>query len=223
MTSYTIKVTNRSGSRHDYVISQQPSVNDSASKIWPCVLQHGKVPPQGVAVFKVDRPNSFYAYALTSNGSPQHGVSVSVHTQKSVQLGRKEADGTVIPGSSVQYIVQDGATDLDANSLPPHGFVNSFEIQTGSDFTSQDAASYNFGIGFGDSEKPFAVFRPSPNMTYSFSPTDVYYLNFSDLTQGSLIDVTQTGHALKIDFTTLESRAARVTHNEEGTFILESD
>ncbi|KAK9796586.1 hypothetical protein SCARD494_04288 [Seiridium cardinale] len=223
MASYTIKVTNRSGSRHNYAISQQPSPNDNASKVWPCVLQHGKVPPQGVAVFKVDRPNSFCAYALTSRGSPQHGVSVSVHTQKSVQLGRKEADGTVTPGSSVQYIVQDGATDLDAHSLPPHGFVNCFEIRTGSDFTSQDAASYNFGIGFGDSEKPFAVFRPSPNMTYSFSPTDVYYLNFSDLTQGSLMDVTQTGQALKIDFTTLESRVARVTHNEEGNLILESD
>ena len=139
MASHTITVQNQSGSLHNYIISQEPIVkSDESPNLWPCVLSHAKVPFEAVASFTVNRPNPFYAYAVTSNDPPGHGVQATTEAKKPIELGRQQADGTLVNGTSVEFVVRDGAPDLDARSLPPHGNSNSFEIRTG-DFSSDDA------------------------------------------------------------------------------------
>ena len=80
--------------------------------------------------------------------------------------------------------------------------------------------SGNWAIGFGNSDKPFALFQPQPNVSYQLTPTNIIYLNFSDVTQGSMIDTTQTGETLKLDLSTLP-RNIRVRHEMDGRFVLE--
>lgn len=77
----------------------------------------------------------------------------------------------------------------------------------------------NILIGFGNKEQPWAAFAPHPLMKYQLEPRSIFYLYYVNTSKGSLVDVQQTGNALKLDFSSRSSRA-KVKHEKTGQLVL---
>lgn len=136
---FTITVKNESGTFRNYVITQEaPPIGGPAAVALPLVIFRANVPGEGTAKFSIDIPNPYYAYAISSQGKPEAGTAVDVSTRIPITLGKRYPDGHDEPGSSVEYVVVSGTPSLQ-DTPSRNGFVGSFEIKTGHDFTNNDA------------------------------------------------------------------------------------
>lgn len=63
------------------------------------------------------------------------GVEVDVSSERDVILGSLKDDGTAVPGTTLQLIVDEDAPQFSDSPLPNNASPNAFEIQTGNDFT----------------------------------------------------------------------------------------
>lgn len=143
--SYTIQVENESSITNNYIISQEPpQVTGQAQDVWPLVIARATVPPGGLAKFTIELPTPYYAYAISSQGEPGHGVSVDTRAQRPVSLGKKHDDGSLTPGSTLQFVMNEGVPDLRDADEPSNGFQNAFTIVTGMDFTDADVKQGNW-------------------------------------------------------------------------------
>ena len=146
MASYNIIVHNKTQQQHKYIVTSEP-VNTAAdfSSVRTCVIASASLPPDGEAQFKIDRPNPYYAYAMAFYQTDGPGANVTTRSKKPVQLGQAKPDGTLVPGTSVQFRVLDGTPNLETSSVTPKDntkfFPKSFEIRTGSEFSTDDVAN----------------------------------------------------------------------------------
>ncbi|CAJ0548668.1 Ff.00g022810.m01.CDS01 [Fusarium sp. VM40] len=225
----SITVKNQSGAQQHYAIFNKPPVvtGKVSGQIWSNVFATGNTPKGQQANFSVYK--QYYAVVGTSQGSPQQGVEVDVNGSKDVTLGSTKPDGTAVPGTTLQLLVQDEAPQFSDNSLPDGSYPNAFEIQTGSDFTVAEAKNGNYLIGLGGTKNgnsidgPAATFIPEPNVKYQIQPVNTYYLTVGDYTKGSLIDVTKIGGTvLTIDFTAYSSGQVTVVHNDRGQLVIQA-
>ena len=69
-------------------------------------------------------------------------------------------------------------------------------------------------------DQAYQAFTPMPNSSYQITPRNVFYLNFVDVTKGSLINTEIIGKPLTVDFETLDS-PVKVIHNEGGELVIE--
>ncbi|KAI0438389.1 hypothetical protein F4803DRAFT_535032 [Xylaria telfairii] len=169
----------------------------------------------------------------TSSGSPQSGVTVSVAGTKSVTLGKVADDGSLTPGSSVEYITTDVGTpdspmpvpSFSEDYLPSAGQPNAFEIQTTGPFTTTEAKLGNWLIGVGGSingaSGPAAMFSPIPNQSYQVKPINVFWLSTGQYVAGALVDYTMVAkNSLKLDFSTPSARpTVTVNNTPEGKLV----
>ncbi|KAM0231846.1 hypothetical protein ACHAP5_010918 [Fusarium lateritium] len=157
-------------------------------------------------------------------GAPR-SVSVSASARRPIKLGSTNPDGTHIPGSSVQLIVEDGAPQISNNSSPDSAFSGAFTIGTQNDFTSSEASNNNYIVGLGGSrdgqsfDGPLASFVPEPAVKYQIQPSSTWYLTFGDYRQGWLISPERLGSVATIDFSNLPGDVT-VVHDETGELEL---
>lgn len=134
---YTITVQNDSGTRQTYNITlEPPRVDNLSGKSWPIVIDQARVPPQDSGEFKIDVPNPYYAYALSSQGPLEHGTSAQIISKVPVKLGSKDDSQT--PGSTIKFVVEDGTPGL-RDSRQPNAREGSFSVVTSGDFRDSDA------------------------------------------------------------------------------------
>jgi len=148
MNSYTITIQNNSGVFKNYVLfTGKPEVTGQVQpQIWSNVFATAPCAAGNVATFTIYK--QYVALMGTSSGSPKTGVTVSVSGTKAVTLGKVNDNGSVTPGSSVNYITNNVGTDenpqlvpsLSPNYLDAAGQPNAFEIQTTGPFTPDDAS-----------------------------------------------------------------------------------
>jgi hypothetical protein len=139
MSSFSIKLRNRSGQTHNYILYQQtPAAAKPGTTVWPLIIVSAKVPEGGSANISLPIPNPYHAYAITVQ-SQSHGAGVETDVKRAVKLGKQQADGTITPGSTVKYVVKDGVPNLEDHQFPNAGVQNGFEIRTENDFTAEDA------------------------------------------------------------------------------------
>lgn len=96
------------------------------------------VPDGGLANINLHIPNPYFAYAITAEGRPDHGVSVETIVKRPVTLGLTGQDGATTPGSTVQFVVDYGTPNLKDDSSK-NGNAGAFVIRTGNDFSGNDA------------------------------------------------------------------------------------
>ncbi|KAG5663423.1 hypothetical protein KAF25_001359 [Fusarium avenaceum] len=224
----SITINNRSGAHQHYAIfNKPPTVTGSVSgQVWSNVFATAST-PQGqranVSVYK-----KYYAIVGYSQDSPRVGVQVDVSGSKDVTLGSTESDGSTVPGTTLQLLVQDGAPQFGDDSLSDEAPTDAFEIQTGSDFTISEAKNGHYLIGLGGTRNgnsidgPAAIFVPEPNETYQIEPVNTYYVTVGDYTKGSLIDANEIGGTVvTIDFDEYSSGQVTVVHNDWGQLVIQ--
>lgn len=135
---YTIELENKSGNENTYVVSAEPpQVEGDFEKNWPLVITRAVAGPNDSIKFTINPPTPYYAYALSAEGRPGHGVGTETQLKEAVQLGKKTEDGNVTPGSTLQFSFADGMPRL--NSIEDgRPVVNGFAIRTTTDFSSED-------------------------------------------------------------------------------------
>ncbi|EFY92549.1 hypothetical protein J3458_011631 [Metarhizium acridum] len=228
VNKYTIKVVNHSGTPQHYVLFNKPPqiVGEVQGQIWSNVFDTHNTPNAGDANFSVFQ--QYYGVAGTANEAPAVGVEVDLNSPKEVTLGSAKPDGTLVPGTTLQLVVKDHAPQL-ATTQAATSFLKAFEVQTGKDFTAEDAKKRNYLIGLGGSRTgtsftaPAATFIPKPNIKYQIQPVNVFYVTHGNYSKGSLIDVTKTGHAtVTIDFAEQGRDDIVIVHDNHGNFQIQA-
>lgn len=86
----------------------------------------------------------YYAVVGNAQDIPQVGVEVNLSSGKDVTLGSTEPDGSTVPGTTLQLLIQDETPLFSDDALPNEAYSNAFEIRTGSDFTVSEAKNGEF-------------------------------------------------------------------------------
>ena len=139
MNKYTITVINQSGAQQHYALfNKAPIVTGKVQgTIWANVFAVANTPDSQTGHFAMY--TQYYAICGSSQGSPADGVEVDVSGEKPVTLGSTTATGTAVPGTSIALEISDGAPEFSHKELPNGGYPNAFEIQSGTDFTVNEA------------------------------------------------------------------------------------
>ncbi|KAM0481097.1 hypothetical protein ACHAP7_004665 [Fusarium lateritium] len=210
MTRQIIKVQNSTGSQQTYALfNKDPQVHGQVQgQVWSNVFSTARVPDHAMAAFSM-------------------GVGVNVSAERPVKLGSTNPDGTHIPGSSVQLVVEDGAPQISNNSSPDNAFSGAFAIGTQNDFSTSEASNNNYIVGLGGSREgqgfdgPLASFVPAPGVEYQIQPSSTWYLTFGDYRQGSLISTQKIGGSVAtIDFSKLPGDVT-IVHDNRGRLVLQ--
>ncbi|KAH7146279.1 hypothetical protein EDB81DRAFT_934207 [Dactylonectria macrodidyma] len=229
VNKYNIKVINKSGAQQQYALFNKPPIVTGRvqGQIWSNVFAKGNTPKGSSANFTVY--NQYYAVVGTSNGAPNVGVEVNVTGDREVQLGTTNPNGTAVPGTTLQLLVSEDAPQFSDNPLPNGSYPNAFEIQTGNDFTLQQATKGRYVIGLGGSKSgngvdgPAATFVPEPGVRYQIQPLNTYYLAVGDFSKGSLIDVTKIGSTtVAVDFATSPTDDVVIVHDDHGNLNIQA-
>lgn len=138
VNSYSITIKNESGVQRKYALfNKEPKVTGNVQgRIWSNVFATKSVPPNQKIVFKLT--NKYFAVVGSSEGNPGDAVEMTVAGDREVNLGAKTSTGKIIPGSTLEVIVDDDAPQFSTNALPDTSLTNAFEIRTG-DFSSAKA------------------------------------------------------------------------------------
>ncbi|KAM0205485.1 hypothetical protein ACHAQI_009207 [Fusarium lateritium] len=227
MTRQIIKVQNSTGSQQTYALfNKDPQVHGQVQgQVWSNFFSTARVPDHAMAAFSVS--NQYFGFTGSSEGRPQMGVGVNVSAERPVKLGSTNPDGTHIPGSSVQLVVEDGAPQIGNNSSPDNAFSGAFAIGTQNDFSTSEASNNNYIVGLGGSREgqgfdgPLASFVPAPGVEYQIQPSSTWYLTFGDYRQGSLISTQKIGGSVAtIDFSKLPGDVT-IVHDNRGRLVLQ--
>ncbi|KAJ0305871.1 hypothetical protein COL5a_002674 [Colletotrichum fioriniae] len=229
VNKYNITVQNQSGSQQQYVLfSKPPKVTGRVQgQIWSNIFATGNTPRGSRTIFSV--LSQYYAIVATSQGSPSMGVEVDVSSERDVILGSLKDDGTAVPGTTLQLIVDEDAPQFSDSPLPNSASPNAFEIQTGNDFTVALAKQGNYLIGLGGSrtgdgqDGPLATFIPEPSVRYQIQPLNTYYLTVGSYRKGEIIDASKIGGSIvAIDFTKLRSNNVVIVHDDHGNLNIQA-
>lgn len=140
MNTYSIIVQNKSGRDQDYALFSSPPEIQTGGikpKIWTNVFAVGKAPDTAVTNFTMYK--QYYGVVGQSVGQPGDAVTVNVSQQRPVTLGKAAADGTSIPGTTLEFAIASNDAPTFAKVNPENSSEpNSFAITT-PDFDSQKA------------------------------------------------------------------------------------
>ncbi|TXC07847.1 hypothetical protein FocTR4_00002438 [Fusarium oxysporum f. sp. cubense] len=244
---YTIIINNKTGSSQNYnLFSEKPEITGVVkSNIWTNIYQTAQGTPDGASA-EFEMWKSYYAIVSTWKGGEKTGAKVSITQTKPVTLGSKAADDTDIPGTTLNMIAGAGAPSFDKAPASSTAWNNSYEVDTGNDFTLEDATDRkyppvslerlqvkskldwkgNFFVGLASSPDgagsvPTATLRPEPGNQYQIQPVNTYYIAYGATFQvAQLLDVAKLGKKpLQIDFT-VRGPTVTVNHNPDGQLVI---
>jgi len=136
--TYSITVQNKSGSQQQYALfNKVPQVTGKVQEqIWSNVFATGSGAHDMSVGFSVT--NETYAIVGMKKTHPSKKVIVSVAGSKPVTLGRTQADGQAVPGSTLKVIVNQTVPQFSTDALPDSSVPHAFSIQTG-EFSNKEA------------------------------------------------------------------------------------
>ncbi|KAK2601683.1 hypothetical protein QQS21_004758 [Conoideocrella luteorostrata] len=225
--SYTIIINNKTGSPQNYnLFSEKPEITGVVkSNIWTNIYQTADSTPDG-AQASFEMWKSYYAIVGTWKGGQQAGAKVGITQTRPVTLGSESGDGSVIPGTTLNMAVI-GAKTPSFSKVPADNaaWKNAYEVDTGNDFTLENATDNNFFVGLasspdGSSSVATATFRPEPGNQYQIQPVNTYYITYgSTFAVGQLLDVAKLPKApLAVDFT-VRGATVTINHTPDGRLV----
>ncbi|KAF5020813.1 hypothetical protein F66182_7152 [Fusarium sp. NRRL 66182] len=223
--SYKIIVRNHTGGTQNYsFFSAPPTVSGASSgKVWSAIMKSSRNVPNGASV-SFEFSSNYYAFCGSSQGSLQHGSSISISKTMPVTLGHKQGSGVEL-GSTVNLVVYEGSyADLAPPNDSGHGKVGNFQLDTscqpGSQFTIQDARDNNLLVGVatardGDMSIPIGAFNPYPNAKYQIMPQSTYFVACGDRFEaGQVVQPEMIGNTIAVDFNARGTNNVTLIHND---------
>ncbi|KAF5020612.1 hypothetical protein F66182_7361 [Fusarium sp. NRRL 66182] len=228
VNKFTIIINNHTGSPQNYnLFSEKPEISGVVkSNIWTNVYQVAEGTDDG-ATAEFEMWKNYYAIVGTWKGGQKAGAKVSITLTKPVTLGSKASDDSDVPGTTLNMTIVNGTTPSFVKApAEPTAYNNAYEVDTGNDFTLDDATERNFFVGLasspdGTSSVPTATFKPEPGNQYQIQPVNQYYITYgTNFSVGQLLDVSKLSKKpLLIDFTVQGSKVV-VNHTANGQLVI---
>jgi hypothetical protein len=225
--TYTITINNNTGSPQNYnLFSEKPTVSGVVkSDIWTNVYQTAESTPDG-AQASFEMWKTYYAIVGTWKGGQKVGARVGITQTRQVTLGTTQGDGTPVPGTTLNMTVIATKTPSFAKApADSSAWDNAYEVDTGNDFTLENATDNNFFVGLasspdGASSAPTATFKPEPGVQYQIQPVNTYYVTFgTTFAVGQLLDVAKLPKSpLSVDFTVRGANVI-INHTPDGRLV----
>ena len=144
LETITFTVENMSGITQNYAIFAgepeiKPKVHDLRNDIFTSfqgVASHG-----GRAYFTMPRYQLSAICGTYIRSSVESGIQIEIVDHMSITLGSTSARGTVRPGTTCGVVIEDGSPVFAKHTISDGGNAKCFCVQTGADFTYQEASS----------------------------------------------------------------------------------
>ncbi|KAL3487024.1 hypothetical protein BJX62DRAFT_241422 [Aspergillus germanicus] len=228
-TSYSITILNLSSISQSYAIfSQVPAIKPTAQGLTShaILVAKGVAPKSGTAYFCIPR-ESYFAVCGTSH--QDEATTTHVLDRRPVTLGVVET--TILrPGTTcVTQVVSDALSfTLWGGPAGDRGEAKAFCIQTGSDFTYEEATTNNFILGLGLSTTGsahvglFTSFVPTPRTTYQVTPSKVFYVVPRQLSVNAPRKDEDFANACQVDFS-VRSAHVKLAHTDNNVIEVVGD
>ncbi|OAG33907.1 hypothetical protein AYO21_11979 [Fonsecaea monophora] len=242
--TWIITINNQSSQSQNYAIFSEVPLIDSSTK--PDKVYNNVIAVadnvsahSGLGVFEIRKQlqatcgrlvlsggDNSTLFSENSSNPPDVVSIVEVVDRCSITLGKTLPDGTDSPGTKCVVQVANNETPTFKTPSLTGGKAGAFAVQTGNDFTSQDAKSMHYFVGFGSSMNkdvgPFAMFVPAPVQTYQITPQAKFKILVADLLpKAVLTDAQKAAAALEIDFAKLGVDAVVVVHDDNNNLTIQ--
>lgn len=214
MTTYTIRISNKSKYSKNYVAFMEPPQVTNKGGSQP-VYTNAWVTFENITEGGYDKvvySNSLFAYwsqpdqQLSPSTIIGSGGNRAVNTGTRDQVTFSNTGAVGFSGATVGGQAQDG----------------SFSIVTGTDFTADNG--YVLGMASNDGSpipSPVATFEAQPNEIYNITPVVKFFVADGLYQSGSVIDYSAvSAKGAAIDFTGQSYTVATVVHDEHGAFTV---
>ncbi|KAG2414749.1 hypothetical protein HFD88_003941 [Aspergillus terreus] len=220
--TYSFTIVNQSGVSQSYAIfCKEPAVHPPAHGLvsHAVLVAHGVASGSGTAFLALPRTE---LYALCGTNYKDGSVQVRVLDRRQVSLGIGSSD-TLRHGTTcvTQVTSATPSFDLWGGPADDRGEVGAFCIETGADFTYEQAAAKNFILGLGLSSSGhelvglYASFTPVPRTTYQIWPSKTFYVVPERTEVNAPRAATDLRTAYEIDFT-MRLPHVQLVHNESN-------
>ncbi|EWZ79063.1 hypothetical protein FOWG_16781 [Fusarium oxysporum f. sp. lycopersici MN25] len=216
--SYSITITNASNSSKQFLLFQAlpKPLNVPGDDVFANVYQSSvNIEGNGESNVSFNMTNEWYAIYGTSNRSPDGKVRVSTSSSKPVSLG---------PDGSYNIITtynKDGKSpewkDAGGKTTAAPG---AFSIATDGTFNFPNKLYFGAGAVDPDSGKVILVqtYPAKPNVVSQLFPKVKYYIAWGSYQPGSIIDLSELGNVLQVDFSTASSKDASFTLTANNSY-----
>ncbi|KAL3450342.1 hypothetical protein BJX65DRAFT_305184 [Aspergillus insuetus] len=218
--TYSFTIVNQSGVSQSYAIfCKEPAVNPPAHGLvsHAVLVAHGVASGSGTAFLTLPRTE---LYALCGLNYKEASVQIRVLDRRPVSLGTSSSHTldhgttcvTQVTSATPSFALWGGPAD-------DRGEVGAFCIETGADFTYEQAAAKNFILGLGLSSSRhelvdlYASFTPVPRTTYQIRPSKTFYVVPEQTEVNSPRTAMDIRTAYEIDFT-MRLPHVQLVHNE---------
>ncbi len=211
-TTYNIKVLNKSNVVQNYFLfSKPPAVSGVLGQVYSNAwVTFPNTPNYGTA--SLSYTDELYAYWGTVPRTVAPGVVVNTGQGLPVTLGPNGTD----------YYFSATPTQFDLSKTKNDAPAGQYTITSGSDFSNP--SPYVFGLGKIDAYglvSPVATFAAQPSSIFNIAPVTKVWVSTGGYTEGTVIDVTQIGASIEIDFTGKAERTAVVTQSATGQYSVQ--
>ncbi|KAL3456428.1 hypothetical protein BJX64DRAFT_294112 [Aspergillus heterothallicus] len=229
-TSYSFTISNRPGVGQSYAIfSRAPTVEPFAQGLTShaILIAHGVASISGTAFVSIPR-GSYYAICGTTH--QDEAITSHVFDRRPVTLSVLDSPVPRHGTTCVTQVLSDGLSfALWSGPAGDRGEVSAFCIQTGSDFTYEQATTNNFILGLGLSTSGtsqvglYASFTPSPRTTYQVTPSKLFYVAAVKVQVNAPIRDEDLSNACQVDFST-RSPYVKLVHSDNNAIeVVDSD
>ncbi|KAL2793186.1 hypothetical protein BJX66DRAFT_339092 [Aspergillus keveii] len=228
-TSYSITILNRSSVSKSYAIfTHVPAITPTAQGLTShaILVAKGVAPKSGTAYFSIPR-ESYFAVCGTSH--QDEATKTHILDRRPVTLGAVETS-VLRPGTTcVTQVVSDALSfALWDGPAGDRGEAGAFCIQTGLDFTYEEATTNNFILGLGLSTTGsaqvglYASFIPTPRTTYQITPSKLFYIVPRQLSVNAPRNDEDFANACQVDFL-VRSAHVKLAHNDNNVIEVVDD
>ncbi|MCJ1396094.1 hypothetical protein MMC18_008982 [Xylographa bjoerkii] len=227
---YSITINNKSGISQSYsLFTQVPTVKPPVDVITPhaILVARGIATGSGTAFLTI--PSESY-YAICGVNHQDEAVQMLVLDKRPMDLGSGTSDDRRRGTTAITKTHQQSLSfELWKGPADDKGEPGSFCIQTGPDFTYEQAKNNQFivALGLSSSGSPrvgvYASFIPLPRTLYQIKPSKVFYvvpraLRVNEM-QPDDVDFSQ---ACQIDFSQ-HPHHVLLSHNDDTTLTVSDD
>jgi hypothetical protein len=220
--TYSITIFNNSGSDQTFYLFQKPPkiYSPPDAKIFSNTYQSfGPIPSGDHSRVEFKMMDQFFAVCGSSQQSLDPNVVITEGSSEPVTL----TEGTT-QGTNLYLDVKEpaGIPFFDDTKTSTISTAGSFGIVT-AHFTSPTASNAYLGIGSIDPSDPTngiptVIVVAEGGKNYSFEPDVIFYVNTGTYIQDELVNITETGDALKVDFTGATHPNVTFSYDNAGNY-----
>ncbi|GIK03443.1 hypothetical protein Aspvir_007513 [Aspergillus viridinutans] len=221
--TYTIQVYNNSDAQQNYLLFQTVPVVSGSSNVFANVYQaSGPIQSGNYSQVTFQMTDEFFAVYGTSPTPLGDKVRVTTGSAESVPLSSGEVPplnaGTTCVMTTTESEYPTWATVSQTQKTEP----NAYCISCDGSFNYPTQTNIFIGMGARDPESkdiiPVTTVPASPNTDFYFQPIVKYYIGTGNFEAGTVVNITEIGPVLTVDFTQLPEPSAVYTQGRDNEY-----